>query len=229
MYGRPGAAVPNSRTLRHGCPLVRLVGEVDNQAGQVQVRAIAMRCDLGPPWLLGYILPRYVRSGLHEAAFVNRTERRVGARLSRAQDVVDCVAFPRSSPAGSRPGCIFYIGADVGNLPFCRVPVSMRRGFKSCAPWRSRHTPLPPDSPVPHADRLRLARRLARPGRADRRRLADQGRRPVPSWPQPAITRAGTWRSRSAGRTQKPPTRPTACEPGRCVPLWQPPAPDHRG
>lgn len=141
MYGRPGAAVPNSRTLRHGCPLVRLVGEVDNQAGQVQVRAIAMRCDLGPPWLLGYILPRYVRSGLHEAAFVNRTERRVGARLSRAQDVVDCVAFPRSSPAGSRPGCIFYIGADVGNLPFCRVPVSMRRGFKSCAPWRSRHTP----------------------------------------------------------------------------------------
>jgi len=36
-----------------------------------------------------------------------RSYRRVGARLSRAQDVVDCVAVPGYSPAGGRPGCIF--------------------------------------------------------------------------------------------------------------------------
>jgi hypothetical protein len=38
---------------------------------------------------------------------LSRAERRVGARLSRAQDVVDRVAVPRHSPADSRPGCIF--------------------------------------------------------------------------------------------------------------------------
>jgi hypothetical protein len=36
-----------------------------------------------------------------------RIERQVGARLSQAQDVVDCVAVPGCSPADSRPGCIF--------------------------------------------------------------------------------------------------------------------------
>jgi hypothetical protein len=36
-----------------------------------------------------------------------RTERRVGVRLSRAQDVVGCVAVPGHSPADSWLGCIF--------------------------------------------------------------------------------------------------------------------------
>src|SRR5690242_12086694 len=35
------------------------------------------------------------------------TERRVSARLSRAQDVVGCVAVPGHSPADSWLGCIF--------------------------------------------------------------------------------------------------------------------------
>ena len=42
-----------------------------------------------------------------DAVFQSRPERRVGARLSRAQDVVDCVAVHRQRPVDSRPGCIF--------------------------------------------------------------------------------------------------------------------------
>ncbi len=49
-----------------------------------------------------------------------RTERRVGARLSRAQDVVGCVAVSGYSPADSRPGCIFmhrHLGREHTILP----------------------------------------------------------------------------------------------------------------
>lgn len=59
-----------------------------------------------------------------------RAERRVGARLSRAQDVVDCVAVPRQIPVDSRPGCIFMRRPDVGNSLFCRVD---RGVLGSCA------------------------------------------------------------------------------------------------
>src|SRR5205823_1403517 len=54
-----------------------------------------------------------------------RADRRVGARLSRAQDGVDHVAVRGYSPADSRPGCILYIAADVENSLFCRIPRSM--------------------------------------------------------------------------------------------------------
>ena len=48
------------------------------------------------------------------------TEQRVGARLSRAQDVVGYVAVPGYSPPDSQPGCILYIAAYVENSLFCR-------------------------------------------------------------------------------------------------------------
>jgi len=50
-----------------------------------------------------------------------RPERRVGTRLSRAQDVFDCVAIPRHSwPADSQRNRILYIAANVENSLFCR-------------------------------------------------------------------------------------------------------------
>jgi hypothetical protein len=80
-----------------------------------------------------------------------RTERRVGARFSQAQDVVDCVAVPGCSPADSRPGCILYIGADVGT--YCSAALGRVGRATSCRHGRAvrpQHRPAfgpkrPPD------------------------------------------------------------------------------------
>jgi hypothetical protein len=50
-----------------------------------------------------------------------RPYRRLRARLSRAQDVVGCVAVPGHSPADCPCDCILYIVAHVENSLFCRV------------------------------------------------------------------------------------------------------------
>src|SRR5689334_23195343 len=51
-----------------------------------------------------------------------RAIRRVGVRLSRAQDVVGCVAVPGHSPADSWLGCIFIhrrLRRELTILPLC--------------------------------------------------------------------------------------------------------------
>ena len=56
----------------------------------------------------------------HHCGHLQRTERRLGERLSRAHDVVDCAAV-RYCPADRQPSCILYIADRVENSLFCRV------------------------------------------------------------------------------------------------------------
>ena len=61
------------------------------------------------------------------------TDRRVGARLSRAPDVAGCVAIPSYSPADSESAGFLCIAAYVENSLFCRDP---RLGLSQIS-WRT--------------------------------------------------------------------------------------------
>jgi hypothetical protein len=92
-------------------------------------------------------------------------ERRVGVRLSRAQDVVGCVAVPGHSPADSWLGCFLYIAAT-------------SRTYYSAAYGVLR--------PPMVARERRLCRQVARPTviLVMERRFSAPASWPSPSWPQ---------------------------------------------
>ena len=103
-----------------------------------------------------------------EPGTARRPERRVGARLSRAQDAFDCVAIPRHSwSADGQRNCILYIAAKVENSLFCRHEGTLHWSRRSRLSAAIHETALQPPEIVrldaPHTPLTRFnADRLAR-------------------------------------------------------------------
>lgn len=101
--------------------------------------------------------------------------------------------------------CLAWLNASLSRMTWRgrRPDRDAAIGWPGCPPW-SRRSP-----PTGRSRWVTLSFPAARP----------------PGWPQPAIMRAETSCSKSAGGTQKPPMRPTAfgrgLEPGRSAPTGQ--------